>query len=47
LADACFEIFVHTALQGFNEDIDVIIEKARRTQEIIATYRCGPKGGEI
>ena len=48
-ADACFEIFVHVGIveAGFNEDIDMIIDKARRTQEIIATYRCGPKGGEI
>jgi phospholipid/cholesterol/gamma-HCH transport system ATP-binding protein len=47
--DACFEIFVHAGIveASFNEDIDMIIEKARRTQEIIATYRCGPKGGEI
>ena len=48
-ADACFEIFVHAGIAevSFNEDIDMIIEKARRTQEIIATYRCGPKGGKI
>jgi phospholipid/cholesterol/gamma-HCH transport system ATP-binding protein len=47
--DACFEIFVHAGIAEvrFNEDIDVIIEKTRRTQEIIATYRCAPKGGEI
>ncbi len=47
--DACFEIFVHAGIAEarFNEDIDMIIEKARRTQEIIATYRCDPKGGEI
>ena len=47
--DACFEIFVHAGIAevSFNEDIDVIIEKARRTQEIIATYRCDMKGGKI
>jgi hypothetical protein len=32
---------------SFNEDIDMIIEKAKRTQEIIATYRCDMKGGKI
>ena len=44
--DACFEIFIHAGIveAGFNEDIDMIIEKARRTQELIATYRCGPRG---
>jgi phospholipid/cholesterol/gamma-HCH transport system ATP-binding protein len=48
-ADACFEIFVHAGIAeaGFDEDIDMIIEKARRTQETIATYRCGQKDGEI
>jgi phospholipid/cholesterol/gamma-HCH transport system ATP-binding protein len=48
-ADACFEIFVHAGIAkaGFNENIGMIIEKARRTQEIIATYRCDPKGGGI
>jgi phospholipid/cholesterol/gamma-HCH transport system ATP-binding protein len=48
-ADACFEIFVHAGVveASVNEDIDMIIEKARRNQETIATYRCDPKGGEI
>jgi GGDEF domain-containing protein len=47
--DACFEIFIHAGIAevSFNEDIDMIIEKARRNQEIIATYRCGLKGGKI
>jgi phospholipid/cholesterol/gamma-HCH transport system ATP-binding protein len=47
--DACFEIFVHAGIAeaSYNEDIDMIIEKARRTQEIIATYRCDPKGGDL
>jgi phospholipid/cholesterol/gamma-HCH transport system ATP-binding protein len=48
-ADACFEIFVHAGIAeaGLTEDVEMTIEKARRTQEIIATYRCDPKGGEI
>jgi phospholipid/cholesterol/gamma-HCH transport system ATP-binding protein len=47
--DACFEIFVHSGIAeaSYNEDIDTIIEKARRTQEIIASYRCDPKGGDL
>jgi phospholipid/cholesterol/gamma-HCH transport system ATP-binding protein len=45
----CFEIFVHAGMvgAGFNDDIDALIDKARRTQEIIATYRCTPKDGKI
>jgi hypothetical protein len=48
-ANACFEILVQAGIAeaSFNEDIDLIIEKARRIQETIATYRCGPKGGGI
>jgi len=38
--DACFEIFVYAGIAevSFNEEIDMIIEKAKRNQEIIATY---------
>jgi phospholipid/cholesterol/gamma-HCH transport system ATP-binding protein len=45
----CFEIFVRAGIvgAGFNDDIDAIIDKTRRTQEIIATYRCSPKDGKI
>ncbi len=48
-ADACFEIFIHAGIAevSFNEDVDMIIEKARRNQEIIASYRCDMKGGKI
>jgi GGDEF domain-containing protein len=48
-ADACFEIFIHAGIAevSFNEDIDMIIEKARRNQEIIATYRCNTKGEKL
>ena len=47
--EACFEIFVHVGIAeaNLNEDINTIIENARRTQEVIATYRCDPKGGGI
>jgi len=47
--EACFEIFVHVGIAeaNLNEDINTIIEKARRTQEVIATYRCDPKGEGI
>jgi phospholipid/cholesterol/gamma-HCH transport system ATP-binding protein len=45
----CFEILVHAGIvgAGFNDDIDALIDKARRAQEIIATYRCTPKDGKI
>jgi phospholipid/cholesterol/gamma-HCH transport system ATP-binding protein len=47
--EACFEIFVHAGIAeaSYHEDIDMIIEKARQTQEIIAAYRCDPKGGDL
>jgi phospholipid/cholesterol/gamma-HCH transport system ATP-binding protein len=47
-ADGCFEIFIHAGIAevSFNEDINMIIEKARRNQEIIASYRCDMKGGK-
>ena len=47
--EACFEIFVHAGIAeaSYREDIDMIIEKARQTQEIIAAYRCDPKGGDL
>lgn len=48
-ANTCFEIFVHAGITeaSFNEDIELIIDKARATQKIIVTHRCDPKGGEI
>ena len=47
--DASFEISIHAGIveSGFNEDIERIIEKARKTQQVIATYRCAPKDGRI
>lgn len=48
-ASACFDIYIYAGISeaSSNDDIDHIIERARATQKIIATYRCGPKGGEI
>ncbi len=37
----------YMAVKLVNENVNTMIEKTRRTQEIIATYRCAPKGGEI
>jgi len=48
-ATACFDIYIYAGISeaSSNDDIDHIIERARATQKIIATHRCGPKGGEI
>jgi phospholipid/cholesterol/gamma-HCH transport system ATP-binding protein len=48
-ATACFDIYIYAGISeaNSNDDIDNIIERARASQKIIATHRCGPKGGEI
>jgi phospholipid/cholesterol/gamma-HCH transport system ATP-binding protein len=48
-ATACFDIYIYAGISeaSSNDDINHIIERARANQKIIATHRCGPKGGEI
>jgi phospholipid/cholesterol/gamma-HCH transport system ATP-binding protein len=45
-ANACFEIYARAGVTeaSFNEDIDRIVEKAKKSEKIIAIHRCNPKG---
>jgi phospholipid/cholesterol/gamma-HCH transport system ATP-binding protein len=45
---ACFDIYIHAGVADVSpaDAIDQIIEKARATQEIVATHRCASGGSE-
>jgi phospholipid/cholesterol/gamma-HCH transport system ATP-binding protein len=47
-AATCFDIYIRAGVAEVSpaDTIDQIIEKARATQEIVATHRCGPGGSE-
>ena len=45
-AEACFEVYVRAGITEVApaDDIDLIIEKARANQQIVATHRCDTGG---